>query len=79
MERVGTVAKYWGVRPSSYFPELDTLAAFALDEAIAYVVAERQQKKDKESGSTSADRLRPQVTDPLGMLLADPRFREPTD
>ena len=36
--RVGTVAKYWGVPPSHYFPELGTLEQVCLDEAMAIVL-----------------------------------------
>lgn len=71
----------FGVKPSSYFPELGTYEAFCLDEAVAYHLAmeEKRQfdevKAEKETGGgTKSNRPRP--TDDNVSILQHEAFRK---
>lgn len=77
---MAATAKAWGVRPSSYLPELSTAEAFMLDEACAYVMGVEQQRiMDEERGRLGLPGVGRSDT-PLTMGkkyegLMDPRFK----
>lgn len=72
-------AKAWGIRPSSYLPELSTAEAFMFDEACAYVMGVEQQRvldeQRAEMGLPGAGGSSPRGMGKKYEGLMDPRFR----
>lgn len=72
-------AKAWGVKPSSYLPELSTAEAFMFDEACAYVMGVEQQRfmdeKNAELRHSGTGGNAPREIGKKYEGLMDPRFR----
>lgn len=79
--RVAATAKAWGVKPSSYLPELGTYEAFAFDELCAVVLSMKEQEaldeaRKKREQNTKAGPTRivgrelPPDVDPLDWMMS---------
>lgn len=79
--RMAATAKAWGVKPSSYLPELNTYEAFAFDELCAVVLsmkekeafdeARKKREQNSKAGPTRiVGRELPPDVDPLDWMMS---------